>query len=74
MTLKDYDSILQYEYLMAFQEMNRIQEQYDGETQHGLNEAEQERWNQRIEAELNQYGLARRREALAPLTPRIPEP
>ncbi|UOQ50819.1 hypothetical protein [Hymenobacter cellulosivorans] len=73
MTLKDYDSILQYEYLMAFQEMNRVQEQYDGETQHGINEAEQERWNQRIEAELSQYGVARRTETLAPLAPRLPK-
>ncbi|WP_100335487.1 hypothetical protein [Hymenobacter chitinivorans] len=73
MTLKDYDSILQYEYLMAFQEMNRVQEQYDAETQHGLNEAAQESWNQRIEAELNQYGVTRRGTAVAPLPPRLPK-
>lgn len=73
MTLKDYDSILQYEYLMAFQEMNRVQEQYDGETRHGIDEAEQERWNQRIEAELTQYGVARPTTVRTPPAPGLPK-
>ncbi|MCB2407978.1 hypothetical protein [Hymenobacter lucidus] len=57
LTLKDYNSILQYEYLVAFQEMNRLQEQYDAETHGGQDTVAQERWNQRIEAELRQYGV-----------------
>jgi hypothetical protein len=68
-TLEDYNSILQYEYLLSFQEMNRVQEQYDGETQHGSNEAAQQRWNQRIEAELRHYGMARQGQATPPAQP-----
>jgi len=47
-----YDSRLQYLYLDAYRDMNRRQEQYDAETQHGLNRAAQEVWNQRIIDEL----------------------
>ncbi|MCB2378952.1 hypothetical protein LGH70_15230 [Hymenobacter sp. BT635] len=59
MNLQDYNSILQYEYLVAFQEMNRLQEQYDAETRGGQDTAAQESWNQRIERELLQYGVKR---------------
>jgi hypothetical protein len=52
LSLEDYNSIIQYQYLESFREMNRLQEQYDGETGHGLNQAVQEKWNQRIDAEL----------------------
>ncbi len=57
LTLEDYNSIIQYQYLESFREMNRLQEQYDGETQHGLNEAAQQRWSERIEKELQAYGI-----------------
>ncbi|TGE14029.1 hypothetical protein [Hymenobacter elongatus] len=68
-TLQDYNSILQYEYLLAFQEMNRLQEQYDAQTHGGQNEAVQESWNQRITAELRQYGVTSAGQA----TPAAPE-
>jgi hypothetical protein len=55
LTLEDYNSIIQYQYLESYREMNRLQEQYDGETGHGLNQAAQERWNQRIDAELRSF-------------------
>jgi hypothetical protein len=35
--------------------MNRVQEQYDAETRHGQDEAAQQRWNQRIDAELREF-------------------
>ncbi|TGE25080.1 hypothetical protein E5K00_07740 [Hymenobacter aquaticus] len=57
MNLQDYNSILQYEYLVAFQEMNRLQEQYDAETRGGQDTAAQQRWNQRIDQELRTYGV-----------------
>jgi hypothetical protein len=37
--------------------MNRLQDQYDNETGHGQNDAAQERWNRRIDAELRGYGV-----------------
>jgi hypothetical protein len=55
LTLEDYNSIIQYQYLESYREMNRLQEQYDGETGHGLNQATQQRWNQYIDAELRLF-------------------
>ena len=57
LTVEDYDSILQLQYLKSFTEMNRLQEQYDAETRGGLDPAAQERWNRRIDAELREYGV-----------------
>jgi hypothetical protein len=56
LTVEDYNSILQLQYLKSFTEMNRLQDQYDGETRHGQDAAVQERWNQRLDAELRGYG------------------
>ncbi|SHL43595.1 hypothetical protein [Hymenobacter psychrotolerans] len=57
LTVEDYNSILQLQYLKSFTEMNRLQEQYDNETHHGTDAAAQQRWNQRIDAELRGYGV-----------------
>ncbi|MFD3002694.1 hypothetical protein ACFS7Z_20150 [Pontibacter toksunensis] len=57
LTLEDYNSIIQYEYIESFREMNRLQEQYDGETRHGLDQAAQASWNRRIENELRELGV-----------------
>ncbi|MDX5481020.1 MAG: hypothetical protein LPK07_05000 [Hymenobacteraceae bacterium] len=56
LTLSDYNSIIQYQFIESYREMNRLQEQYDGETRHGLDKLAQERWNQRIDAELRALG------------------
>jgi hypothetical protein len=50
---EDYDSMMGYYYLETFREMNQMQEAYDKETQHGINKNSQEKWNQRIDQELN---------------------
>jgi hypothetical protein len=50
LTIEDYDSIIQYQYLESFREMNRLQAAYDDETNHGQSPAAQFRW-QRIIAE-----------------------
>lgn len=55
LTVEDYNSILQLQYLKSFTEMNRLQEQYDAETHGSL--LAQERWNRRIDEELRQYGI-----------------
>ncbi|GAB3907844.1 hypothetical protein GCM10028803_42340 [Larkinella knui] len=52
MDLDDYNSRVQFLYLDAYRDMNRWQEQYDHETQHGINHAEQERWNHKIAQDL----------------------
>lgn len=48
LTFEDYDSEIQYQFLEAFREMNRDQEQYDGETGHGLNAGAQAAWDKKI--------------------------
>ncbi|WP_400193202.1 hypothetical protein [Hymenobacter sp. B81] len=58
LTLDNYDARMQYQFLQSWWEMNRLQEQYDGETQGGQNEAAQARWNQRVAAELRAFGLS----------------
>ena len=57
LTLDNYDARMQYQYLQSWREMNHLQEQYDAETNHGQDHAAQQRWDQRIEAELRQYGV-----------------
>jgi hypothetical protein len=52
LSVEDYNSIIQYHYIESFREMNQLQEQYDSETQHGLNKVAQEQWNKKIEEEL----------------------
>ncbi|WP_353719692.1 hypothetical protein [Dyadobacter sp. 676] len=48
LTIEDYDSEIQYQFLEAFREMNRDQERYDGETGHGLNAGTQAAWDKKI--------------------------
>jgi hypothetical protein len=57
LTLEDYNSIVQYKFIESYREMNRLQEKYDNETGHGTNQAAQETWNNRIEADLRKYGI-----------------
>lgn len=52
LTIEDYDSEIQYQFLEAFREMNRDQEQYDGETGHGLNAAAQAAWDKKVAAQI----------------------
>jgi NADPH-dependent 7-cyano-7-deazaguanine reductase QueF len=57
LTVEDHNSEIHWKYIESFREMNRMQEQYDGETSHGLDRFSQNRWNQRIEAELKGLGV-----------------
>jgi hypothetical protein len=57
LSIEDYNSNIQYQFLESYREMSRMQELYDGETNHGLNVAAQERWNTRIDADLKMYGI-----------------
>jgi len=53
LTIEDYDSEIQYQFLEAFREMNHDQEQYDGETGHGLNAAAQAAWDRKVAAQID---------------------
>lgn len=57
LTVEDYNSIVQYQFLESYREMNRLQEQYDRETKHGINQGLQEIWNHRIDEELQTLGV-----------------
>jgi hypothetical protein len=56
LSLSDYNSNVQYHFIESYREMNKLQEQYDGETRHGLDKAAQERWNQTIDTQLKALG------------------
>ncbi|ASZ10390.1 hypothetical protein KTO58_23730 [Chitinophaga pendula] len=49
LSLDDYDSYIQYEYLESFREMNQQQERFDRDTRHGLDPSAQKRWEQSIQ-------------------------
>ncbi len=53
----DYEGVLGYQYLEVYREMNRMQDEYDSETRHGINKTVQEKWNQRIDEELRDFGV-----------------
>ena len=52
LTPEDYDDMLGYQYVETYREMNQLQDQYDGETRHGINKEAQEKWNRWIDGEL----------------------
>ncbi len=51
------DGPINVQYYESFREMNHLQDQYDAETHHGINTAEQERWNKRIDDDLVALGV-----------------
>ncbi|GHB82109.1 hypothetical protein GCM10007390_41480 [Persicitalea jodogahamensis] len=53
LTIEDYDSQIQYEFLEAFREMNTEQEKYDAETRHGLNTTTQAAWSRKVQEEIS---------------------
>ncbi|MBC9931699.1 DUF922 domain-containing protein [Chitinophaga qingshengii] len=53
----DYDSVIQYQYLQSFQEMNRMQYAFDRDTHHGTNMAAQIRWRDKINLGLKNKGV-----------------
>lgn len=56
LTVADYNSLIQYQFLESWREMTALQEQYDRETRHGLDQAAQQRWNQQIDRDLLRLG------------------
>ncbi|HEV7380863.1 MAG TPA: hypothetical protein VGN64_13780 [Dyadobacter sp.] len=52
LSIEDFDSEIQYQFLETYREMNREQEAYDGETGHGLNASAQAEWDRKITSEV----------------------
>jgi hypothetical protein len=52
LTIDDYDSQIQYQFIESFREMHEEQKKYDGQTRHGLNTDLQRQWNERIKTEI----------------------
>lgn len=57
LTKEDYDSMIQYEYLESFREMNRLQDDFDGETRHGTVISAQLDWNRKIARDLEEINV-----------------
>ncbi|MBS7566388.1 hypothetical protein KHS38_18410 [Mucilaginibacter sp. Bleaf8] len=55
--ITNFDGAIHADYLDAFRDMNNMQQQYDDETQHGINQAAQAQWNERIDKELKSLGV-----------------
>ena len=65
LSMEDYDGEIGFLYLESYREMNLLQEQYDSETSHGMNNGAQEKWNKKITEELKLLGVS---------SPSIPAP
>lgn len=46
----DLNSMIQYEYLESYREMNQLQNQYDNESQHSINRQKQAEWAEKVKA------------------------
>ncbi len=57
LSLNDYNSNIQYQYIDTYRALSLRQQQYDDETNHGINQTAQARWNTQIDAELRTFGL-----------------
>lgn len=55
LSLNDYNSNIQFRYIEMYRGLGERQQRYDAETQHGINQAAQERWNSQIAAELRKF-------------------
>ncbi len=54
---QDFDSRIQYLYIEYFRKINKLQDQYDLETEHGLNREKQIYWENYIKTELAKFGV-----------------
>jgi len=53
-SIEDLNSMIQYEYLESYKEMNRLQKAYDDETRHSLDTFKQAEWAQKIKTWLSE--------------------
>jgi hypothetical protein len=57
LTIDNYDSELQLLFIEMYREMNRLQKEYDDETNHSINVVGQAKWQSQISEELRNYGV-----------------
>ena len=57
LTVDDYDSELQLLFIEMYREMNRLQKEYDDESNHSINVGGQMKWQSQILEELRNYGV-----------------
>ncbi|MDZ7898593.1 MAG: hypothetical protein U5N85_11290 [Arcicella sp.] len=57
LTIDNYDSELQLLFIEMYREMNRLQREYDEESNHSINVAGQLKWQSQISEELRNYGV-----------------
>lgn len=54
LTLDNYEAFINMEYLESLRELNRMQKQYDGDTEHSVNSWAQQQWNIKIDKQLQE--------------------
>lgn len=57
LTIDNYDSELQLLFIEMYREMNRLQKEYDDESNHSINVGGQMKWQTQISEELRNYGV-----------------
>lgn len=57
LTVDNYDSDLQLLFIEMYREMNRLQKEYDDESNHSINMGGQLKWQSQISEELRNYGV-----------------
>jgi hypothetical protein len=55
LSVEDYSSEIQYQYIEFYKKLSKMQEEYDGETEHGLKKDEQKRWSDKVAASLKTF-------------------
>ncbi|HEY1054654.1 MAG TPA: hypothetical protein VGE24_05945 [Emticicia sp.] len=53
-SIEDLKSMIQYEYLESYREMNRLQKEYDEESRHSLDTFKQAEWAQKVKMWLSE--------------------
>ncbi|WP_374948653.1 hypothetical protein [Mucilaginibacter sp.] len=57
LTVANYDGPINMAYFDALREIDKLQKQYDGETNHSINSYQQQLWADKIDKELQQLGI-----------------
>lgn len=57
LTLDNYEAFINMEYLESLRELDRMQKQYDGDTEHSINNWAQQQWNTKIDKQLQETGV-----------------
>jgi hypothetical protein len=55
LSVEDYSSEIQYQYIEFYKKLSKMQASYDGETEHGLKKDEQKRWSEQVAAALKMF-------------------